>query len=505
MATPAPFPLRFALAALVGILIGGLGMTCAQSRSSQVGGPDVAVAVATPVTGGGPVASSPTPAATGLVAPTVIADVAEQAIQSVVNISATRATPTRGSGRHQPFFDDPFFRDFFRPFEGVPRERRAQSLGSGVIVSPDGVILTNNHVVERAEAIRVTLSDGRELDAEIIGTDSKSDLAVVRLTGDVGALVPLPFGDSDAMRLGEIVLAIGNPFGVGQTVTMGIVSAKGRSRVGIVDYEDFIQTDAAINPGNSGGALVNLRGELIGINTAILSRSGGYQGVGFAIPTDMARPIMESLLRDGEVARGWLGVMIQDVDRDLAEGLGLDSADGILISDVTPDSPAAEAGLERGDVLVSLDGQPISSTPRFRNLIAARGPGASVTLEVLRDGRSRSVQITLGSLADSVAAAGEVEAAEGILYGLTVANLTPELRARHTIPRRIASGVVVTRVAPGSPAQRAGLRVGDAILEVNRQPVDSVRTFERIHRELDRSAVLLALRGGHTIYLTLRR
>jgi len=296
----------------------------------------------------------------------VLADIAERVVPSVVNISSEKIVRDTGSPPDfGPLFNDPFFRHFFGgPLEpsSRPRARREHSLGSGVIVSDKGVVLTNNHVIENADEIRVGLADGREFEAEIVGRDPDSDLGVLKLKGDVKDLKVLAMGDVNSLRLGDIVLAVGNPFGVGQTLTMGIVSAKGRASVGIVQYEDFIQTDAAINPGNSGGALVNMRGELVGINTAILSRSGGYQGIGFAIPTNMARPIMDGILADGKVKRGWLGVAIQDVTPQLKDALGLTESSGVLISDVAADGPAAKAGLKRGDVIVSLDGQKTDSS-----------------------------------------------------------------------------------------------------------------------------------------------
>jgi serine protease Do len=283
-----------------------------------------------------------------------------------------------------------------RVVDGVVNISVGRGGGSGVIVSSDGVVLTNNHVVEQADEIRVLLHDGREVEAKVIGTDPGTDLAVLRLEGKPGGLKPLAIGDSTKMRLGDAVLAIGNPFGVGQTVTMGIVSAMGRSRLGIVDYEDFIQTDAAINPGNSGGALVNLQGELIGINTAILSRTGGYQGVGLAIPTRLVRPVMASLLKNGKFVRGWMGVGIQQVDDSLAAGLKLPVTRGVLVSEVEPGSPAARAGVRRGDVIVTLGGKPMESSPEFRNTIATLGPGAAAELELYRDGKKMPLRVPLG-------------------------------------------------------------------------------------------------------------
>jgi Do/DeqQ family serine protease len=324
---------------------------------------------------------------------TTISDVTERVLPSVVNISTTTARRSRGPAAVDPFFNDPS-----SPFHGRPDERFGQSLGSGVIVSASGFVLTNSHVVADAEDIRVSLSDGRELAAEVVGSDPKSDLAVLRLKGKVGKLAPVRFGRSGNIRLGEIVLAIGNPFGVGQTVTMGIVSAKGRSGMGIVDYEDFIQTDAAINPGNSGGALINLQGELIGINTAILSRTGGYQGIGFAIPTDMAQPIMDSLIRDGHVDRGFLGVNIQTLTRELAEAEGLGEARGVLVTRVMQSSPAARAGLRRGDIITRIDDKETLTAAHVVNAVGMAGSGKRVKLEVVREGKPRVMRVELGDL-----------------------------------------------------------------------------------------------------------
>jgi serine protease Do len=484
-------------ALIVGLVLGVTLVTCAKPGPRSDAGPvsslihDAAAGLA------------PQPAFARADAGATISDVAERVVPSVVNLSATRTV--RGRQTPHPFFDDPFFREFFGPRGRVPRDREQRSLGSGVIVSPDGVILTNNHVVENAEEVQVTLHDGRELEARLVGADPRSDLAVLRLEGEISGLTPLPFGDSSALRLGEVVLAIGNPFGVGQTVTMGIVSATGRSNVRLLDYEDFIQTDAAINPGNSGGALVNMRGELVGINTAILSRTGGYQGIGFAIPSEMAHPIMESLLADGKVVRGWLGVSIQDLDRELAAGLGLKVERGVLISDVTADSPAANAGLERGDVVLEANGERMQSTSRFRNLIAAAGPGTRVDLLILRDGKEMTVEAELGSLAESPEPQEEAAAGEGILEGLSVSALDTRTRARFEIPERIDQGVVVTGVTPGSPAAAAGLREGDVLLEVNRQRVDSPASFERLAKQAKRSILLLVFRDGATVYVSVSR
>jgi serine protease Do len=301
--------------------------------------------------------------------------------------------------------------------------------------------------------------------------------------------------------LGETVLAFGNPFGLSGSVTMGIVSAKGRANVGIVDYEDFIQTDAAINPGNSGGALVNLRGELVGVNTAILSRSGGYQGIGFAIPSNMADSIMAALLTDGRVARGWLGVMIQDLQAELAEAFEMGTTEGVLVGDVVPGSPALDAGVERGDVIVALDGQVVASAAALRNAVGQRTPGSKVKLKLLRDGRSRQITVRLGELPEEGAQA-PIGSGLPDLGGLTVAPLDAPTRARHDVPEEVRQGVVVTDVQPFGAAARAGVRPGDVVMEVNRTPVASVEGFHAAAGEGE-GVLLLVWRGGRTRWVVL--
>jgi serine protease Do len=437
-----------------------------------------------------------------------IADIAEKTVASVVNIASEKVIRNEGGPQLSPFFSDPFFRRFFgAPFEGpqIPHERRQKSLGSGVIVSGEGIVLTNNHVVEKADKIQVTLADEREFEAKIVGTDPKSDVAVLQLLGEIKDLEIAEFGDSSRLRLGDVVLAIGNPFGVGQTVTMGIISAKGRANVGIVDYEDFIQTDAAINPGNSGGALINTEGRLVGINTAIISRSGGYQGVGFAIPSNMAKTIMESLIKHGKVVRGWLGVAIQDVDQDLAEAMNLKNTKGVLISDVTGDSPAQRAGLNRGDVVLKVDGEVVDSTGKLRNLISIAGPDNKVKLEILRDGETKEVEVTLAQMPANLGGVAEIEPDEGVLGGLKLGAVNPVNKDKFELPEKLNKGVVVLEVDRGSPAARAGFRPGDVILELNRKPIKSVNEFTQMYKKAKGRILLLVHRRGSTMFLVLSK
>jgi serine protease Do len=430
--------------------------------------------------------------------PSAIADVTEKALPSVVNIS----TRTVVSASTSPFHRDPFFSD---PSRRRGQERHGQSLGSGVIVSRDGLVLTNNHVVANARDIRLSLADGRELEAEVVGADPKSDLAVLRIKGRVANLEPIRFGDSGALRLGDVVLAIGNPFGIGQTVTMGIVSAKGRANMGIVDYEDFIQTDAASNPGNSCGALINLRGELVGINTAILSRTGSYQGIGFAIPSNMARPIMRSLIDHGRVVRGWLGVEIQPVTPELAEALELGDSRGVVVSNVVQQSPAARAGLRRGDLVVAIDGKPVRQVPQARNTIAAAGANQEIRLDVVREGKRRTVRVKLeelpGEREQRVAQSGGDAPGGGQELGLVVRPVDAAARRQFKLPAAMDHGVVVTRVEQQGIAARLGLQPGDVILEVNRQRVKTPRDFNQAYAQTGSRVALLVYRDGSAVYL----
>ena len=432
------------------------------------------------------------------------APIIKPALQSVVNIASTKKVSNQQS-EGNPLFNDPFFRRFFGDDFGwnqVPQERREQSLGSGVIVDSKGYILTNNHVVDGATTIKVYLPDKREFEAKLVGADPKTDVAVLKV--EASGLQALPLGDSSKVETGDVVFAIGNPFGVGETVTMGIVSATGRGNLGIEDYEDFIQTDAAINPGNSGGALIDARGMLIGLNTAILSNGvEGNQGVGFAIPVNMARQVMDQIIQHGKVIRGWLGVVIQPMTPAMAKAFGMADAKGALVGDVMPDSPAAKAGLVKGDAIVSLNGQPVSDSRSLQLRIAQIAPGTKVQLEVLRDGRSRTMEATLGTQPGNGPEAKGSQERSGILEGLNVEDLTPQI-ARQLNLSQDTHGVVITQVDPDSSAGMAGLHRGDVIQEVNRKPVYSTRDFEAAVRQGSGQEVLMLInRNGNTFFVVL--
>lgn len=424
------------------------------------------------------------------------APVVEKVAPSVVNIYTAKTV--RESLRLRPWFDDPFFQFFGGPFgfQEIPRERREQSLGSGVIVTEDGYILTANHVVDGADEIKVALADNKTTyDAQIVGTDPETDIAVIRV--QARGLPALTATDSDHLRVGDVVLAIGNPFGVGQTVTMGIVSAKSRAGIGIVDYEDFIQTDASINPGNSGGALVDAAGRLVGINTAILSRSGGNQGIGFAVPINLARFVMERLVTDGKVTRGYLGVMIQPVTPQLAKEFKLPEQTGALVGDVTRNSPAAEAGLKEGDVIIEFNGKKVADSRHLRLLVAQTPPDTKVTLKIIRDGKDQTLTAKLGELpAQGLARGGDRPGGlrrgsrADPLDGVVVEDLDARLRRQFDIPVHVR-GAIVTEVDPTSAAAAAGLRPGDVILEINRQPVASADEAVELSERIRGDRVLL--------------
>ena len=428
--------------------------------------------------------------------------VAALAKASVVNISSIKKGREGIERFSTPFFDDPFFRRFFgEEFEErvpTPRKRQEQGVGSGVIVTQNGYIVTNNHVVEEADELIVSLPDKRTYKAKVIGTDPNTDVAVIKI--ETTTLPALPWGDASQLQVGELVLAVGNPFGLNQTVTMGIVSAVGRANMGIVDYEDFIQTDAAINPGNSGGALVNLKGELIGINTAIFTRSGGYMGIGFAIPSNMVRNVMNSLIKHGKVVRGWIGVSIQELTPELANEFGAKDVSGVLVADVVEAGPAAKAKLERGNVITAYEGTPVTNPTQLRMLVAETAPGTRVTLNVLKEGRSRDVAVTVGELPKEVARAGR-SGLEGdhALAGVTVEPVPADRAGRKIV------GVRVSEIDPESPAATTGLRPGDIIREINRKPVKSVQDFERLAGQLGPKdqVLLLVTRGNATLFLSI--
>lgn len=404
------------------------------------------------------------------------APVVKKVAPSVVKV-VTTAKMKNMSMQEMPGGDEQMLRRFFGDqFKGSGRQRMDRmpsqhGLGSGVLVSKDGYILTNNHVVEGADEVKVTLQDGRDFTAKIVGRDPKSDVAVVKI--EAQDLPFLELADSDKIEVGDLVLAVGNPFGIGQTVTMGMVSAIDRATLGL-DYEDFIQTDAAINPGNSGGALVDTDGRLIGINTAILSHSGGNQGIGFAIPTNLARDVMDSLVKDGKVTRGYLGVMIQDVTPALAKQFKLEEQKGALVGDVVPSGPADKAGLKSGDVVVAFDGKEIRDSRHLKMQVARTKPGETATVKVLRDGSTKTLKVAVKELPGSqdLSKVDNKPGDEGTLNGVTVDDLNANVRRQFNIPES-AKGVVVTDVEADSAAFEAGLRPGDVIMEINREPVRS--------------------------------
>jgi serine protease Do len=414
---------------------------------------------------------------------------------SVVNISSVKHIKPSTQGRRLPpelreFFGDQFFQ-FMEP-QVPPKGLEQEGLGSGVIVSKDGDILTNNHVVADADEVMVTLPNGQQHKAKVIGTDPKSDLAVIRIKAS--DLTPAVLGDSDKVRVGEWVVAVGHPFGLSYTITTGIISAVGRANVGVADYEDFIQTDAAINPGNSGGPLVNIRGRVIGINTAIFSRSGGNMGIGFAIPSNMARTIMDSLIEHGKVVRGWLGVAIQNLTEDLSQSFGYKGTDGVLVGDVTPDSPAEKAGMKQGDIITSLNGKDTPNMNELREAVASIAPGKTVKIDVFRDGERKTLTVTIGEQEAGMASATGHEPAEKGL-GMTLKNLTPDLADQLNLSQ--TKGVVVTEVEALGAAARAGIRLGDVIISVQGKPVQNVAQFNQEIRKHDvKKGVRLVVQTG---------
>jgi serine protease Do len=433
--------------------------------------------------------------------------VIKPALPAVVNISSSKVVKTHN--QLSPFMQDPFFRQFFGDqFGNQPQTQKEQSLGSGVVVNPNGYILTNNHVVEGATDIKVDLNlpEKKEYQAKVIGTDSQTDIAVLKINAT--NLPALTLGDSSKLQVGDVVFAVGDPFGIGETATMGIVSATGRTNLNIEGYENFIQTDAAINPGNSGGALLDVRGNLVGINTAILTGGGGgNQGIGFAIPIDEARHVMDQLVEHGRVSRGYLGVYIEQITPALAKQFGLNQEGGALIGDVSAGGPGAKAGLKRGDAIVELNGQPVADSTSLRFAIASMAPGTTVDLKLIRDGKPMDVKVTLGELPEKTESnqeSGENRNGPSTLKGVEVQNLTPDIAQELNLPAG-THGVVVSQVDPSSAAGEAGLQRGDVIQEVNHKPVNSTDEYESAIRAAGSQPVLLLVnRGGITTYVAIQ-
>lgn len=433
--------------------------------------------------------------------------VLKPALPAVVNISSSKVVKP-GRNQQSPIFNDPMFRQFFGDQfgQGQVHPMREQSLGSGVIVTSDGTILTNNHVVEGATDIKVFLSDKREFQAKVIGTDPKTDIAVLKI--DATRLPTLPLGDSNQLQVGDLIFAIGDPFGVGETATMGIVSATGRGGFGIENYENFIQTDAAINPGNSGGAMIDIHGNLVGINTAILSHGGnggegGNEGVGFAIPVSMAKPVMDQILTHGKVVRGYLGIHIQEVTPELARAFGLKQGGGVLVGDVAPNTPAANAGLKKGDVILQLNGETVDAPNQLQVQIAQFAPGTNVKLQIWRNGGTQDVSLKLAELDEHDDKQVSAEGATGatLLEGIQVQDLTSDIAQQLSLPAG-TRGVVVSSVDPSSPAAASGLSQGDVIQEVNHKSISSTSDYQQAMAGANKQPVLLLVNNrGVTRYV----
>ena len=436
-------------------------------------------------------------------APDSFAPLAEKLTPSVVNISTTKVVKggqmfhgrPGQEDRFREFFGDEFFRRFFGD---QPREFKARSLGSGFIIDRDGYIITNSHVVQGTDEAIVKLSDEHEFPAKVVGTDPKTDIALIKIEAKGIELQPAEIGDSDAVRVGDWVMAIGNPFGYSHTVTAGIISAKGRV-IGSGPYDNFLQTDAAINPGNSGGPLFDLNGRVVGINTAIVA---GGTGIGFAIPANMAREIVGQLKKEGKVTRGWLGVRIQEVTPELAKSFGMEGARGALVSEVTKGSPADEAGIKRGDVIVEFDGQKVDRMVQLPLMVAQKAPGTKVDVGVLREGSAKTLTVKLGVLKDE--ASEEAENETGGRLGLTVQEITPELRKALELDTE--KGLVISGVEPASPAAEAGLRRGDVILEVNQGEVSTLAAFRKaVDASAEKGSTLFLIkRGQGTLFVVVK-
>jgi len=438
----------------------------------------------------------------------IFVEIAKKQNPAVVNVSSkTKPKPVtrqfRPPSPREKGVPDPF-KDFYDRFFGQrPDQRPRGGTGSGFIIDPEGFILTNNHVVEGAEEITVTLDDDKEYTAELIGTDSKTDIALIKISHENGSKDPFPvlkLGDSDNLEVGEWVMAIGNPFGLSHTVTVGVVSALSRN-IGAGPYDEFIQTDASINPGNSGGPLMNIKGDVIGINTAIISgNSGGNVGIGFAIPINIAKSILKDLKEKGNVTRGWLGVMIQKITPDLAKSFGLKDSKGALVGDVIPDGPAFKAGIKRGDVIVRFDKQPVDEMEVLPKIVARTIPGRAVKVEVVRDGKVKVFDITIEVLKDT----GAVVLAKNDPVGMQVQDITPELMKSLKLDSK--EGVLVSDVAAAGAAGEAGIRRGDVITEINRAPINTVEDYNRVTSSAEKGSTVLFLvrRGGSTIFIAVK-
>lgn len=498
-----------------------------RAPSRRIIGPVVGIAVlsAAMIWGGHPLSpshalSSATPIAAPIPAQASngFTEVAKAVTPAVVNIttvivekvSDNRPMPDELRERMEEFFGGPNGPSGPRGFRGPqgpqgpsePRGHRGGGQGSGVIVSSDGYLLTNNHVIDGAQEVTVTLPDKREFKGTIVGTDPKTDLAVVKIEGR--NLPTVAWGDASKLQVGEYVLAVGNPFGLNSTVTLGIVSALGRGRMGITQYEDFIQTDAAINPGNSGGALVNTKGELVGINTAIFSQTGGYQGVGFAVSTSMSKPIYESLVKTGKVVRGFLGIGIQELTPDLVKSFGLKESKGALVSDVRDESPAERAGLKQGDVIVAYEGSPVEDAVALQRFVTKTVVGTKVPVKVIRDGHEKDLTVTIGEQPEPTKIAkAETGETDFAFAGVAVQDLDRDT-AKELGLKGKGQGVVVTKIDPDSGAEKAGLMPGDVIREINRQPVRSVKDFEKVSSSVKKGENVLILinRRGNALFLS---
>jgi len=423
---------------------------------------------------------------------------------AVVNISSTKTIR-----RQQSPFDE--FFDFLYPFpDGRSKRWKEQSLGSGVIISSDGYIVTNNHVIEKADDIKVFFVDKRSFRAKIVGSDPKTDIAIIKI--DATNLPVLPWGDSDNLQVGEFVLAIGNPFGLRNTVTMGIISAIGRTDVGITDYENFVQTDAAINPGNSGGPLVNMKGEVIGINTAIFSRTGGYQGIGFAVPSNMVSSVKYQLIKQGKVVRGWIGITIQEMTLEVAQKFGMKTADGVLVTDVAKGGPAHKGGIMRGDIILEFNGKAVNDASLLRNMVAQSEINRQVNLKVARQGNLMNITVTVAALpSDSgqlipSSSNDNFNMGHNALSGITIMDINPAIAKQLRIEGE-EKGVVIVKIQPGSLAEDTGLRKGDVIQEIDRQIIANLNDFNKAtaHLKPDSPVLLFVNRGGKKFYITLNQ